>query len=691
MKIKSIEILNYRKIKKALLNMEDDITVLAGANNSGKTSLIELFDSVFAKPKGKLSLNKNDFPVESCEQWSKTAYPLFRSAFLLFENKEDTLTEIREKILEANTPVLIPPITVKIQVDYDKNGKQDIRNFADYIMELSPDNTSFYFEYRYELNQTLFLNKLEQNYDKLLSRIQKPNEESGDKVKHTICEMLITLYSESCTEEAYFCDSTYVNTVRMDISAFKSLFNFGHISASRALDDERSDKSRMLSKNMIDIASKAEDWQVFTNKLPEDIIKPIQDAKIQEKVRTASLEPLKETMDAISQTNGGQAGEIVIDMDITEESINSLLNNITSAKYKTGEFFLNESSQGLGYSNLIYIHLQLEKYRRTINPLIVNFFVIEEPEAHMHPQMQNAFVQYLLKNYKGKYDFQVMLTTHSHEVVRNSNITQLRVLRQTKEFTCELFDLREFHNSIKSQPEIIEFYNWFYTINFPDIIFADKVIMYEGDTERMLIKTVLRSEEFKDLGNQYISFVQVGGAYAHMYFPIVDFLRIKSVILTDLDYEKDAKTQEDVLSSAITNSTIKEFYKKTHSRSDSAGDVQVKEVYEWKSNLGSITIGNVYLGFQDKEDNLSRTLEEAMLAKHYGINALEEKSKKEWIELREKDKLKYSIPDKKKVCLRDIVISTANRKTDFMYSVIMNKQATNMLPDYIKEALLWLK
>ncbi len=45
MKIKSIEISNYRKIKKAKLNMEDNITVLAGANNSGKTSLVELFEN----------------------------------------------------------------------------------------------------------------------------------------------------------------------------------------------------------------------------------------------------------------------------------------------------------------------------------------------------------------------------------------------------------------------------------------------------------------------------------------------------------------------------------------------------------------------------------------------------------------------------------------------------------------------
>lgn len=691
MKVKSIEVSNYRKIIGAKINMEDSITVLAGANNSGKTSLIELFDSIFSKTKGKLSLNKNDFPVESCEKWSQKAYPLFYNAFMSCQNKEDTITEIREKILESDNPVLILPITIKIQIDYDKDN-DDIRNFVDYIMDLSPENTSFYFVYKYELNTTIFLNKLDQNYDKLLSRFRKASvgTDPDNKAEQTISEMLINLYAASCAEEVCFCDCLYANNVPMDISSFKSLFNFGHITASRTLDDERSDKSRMLSKNMIDIASQTEDWQSFTQNLPDQIIQPIQDAKIQDKVRTASLDPLKGTMDAVSQTNGGQSGEIVIDMDITEESVNSLLKNITSAKYKMGKYFLNESSQGLGYSNLIYIHLQLEKYKKTIDPLVVNFFVIEEPEAHMHPQMQNAFAQYLFTYYKDENGIQGMLTTHSHEVVRNATITQLRVLRQTGKFTCELFDLRIFQNKLEPMPDVLEFYNWFYTINFPDLIFADKIIMYEGDTERMLIKSVLRLDEFKTLRNQYISFVQVGGAYAHNYLHIVNYLRIKAIILTDLDYEKSAASKNEILKAKVSNSTIKHFYEQFHGQQVCATNISVKELYDWKSKSSPLVLENVYLGFQGEKDNLSRTLEEAMLSICYSINALDEKSKDEWKKLRDDYKLKYSIPNKDKLSLRDIVISTSGRKTDFMYSVIMNGLELSMLPDYIKEALLWL-
>ena len=691
MKIRTIQISGFRKILKATINMEDDITVIAGANNSGKTSIVELFNYVF-NSKGGLCCD--DFPVYESQEWCTAVFSYFQTQFNQGNEKEDLIENILGTIMPSENPeneMRLAPIEVMIQVDYNP-ASDDIRNFADYIMELDPDNSSFYFIYRFELDKDLLRKSLDSEYEKLRNRFDKLVGDADKDAEgiRIIKEMLIHMYTGSCKDAAYFSDKTYSNIVPMDLASFRALFNYQNIMAGRTLDDGNSDRTRILSKNMIDIASQEENWKTLIQSLPDKIKQSIEDEQIQQEVRKASIETLGKTIEQISKTNGGQAGNITIDMVVTDEAVQSLLKSITSAKYQVDDFFLKESSQGLGYSNLIFIHLQLEKYRKTIDPLLVNFFVIEEPEAHMHPQMQNVFSQYLFAYYSKESAMQGFVTTHSHEVVRNSRISQLRVLRQVKPFECCLYDLHRFIDEVikpnQELKDLIEF-DGFYAINFPDIIFADKVILYEGDTERMLIKNALLSERFEALRNQYISFVQVGGAYAINYKPILDYLNIKSLIITDLDFDADAETESDVVQSLSTNATINAFAKEALKESEPT----VQVLYSLKDNMKHVAIKNICLAFQGINDHYARTLEEAMLAKRYNMSALDTKTRKEWTRLRKNDKLKFVIPQKVVSCsIRTIVHHTSKNKTDFMYSVILNKFVDAMLPNYIEEGLMWL-
>lgn len=689
MRIKAVHITNFRKIIDAEINMEDNITVIAGANNSGKTSLVELFNAVFGKQKGKF--RREDIPAEECQKWSGQVYPIFATAFQSGKKKDETLEDVFVQIESTGKPedtLLIPPITLKVQVDYDID-QDDIRCFADYIMEFSPENTSFYFIYRYGINSRAFKKAVDAAFEKLSARFQRltGNADKDQRMIRVIKEMLIDLYTSACEETAWFADHAYTNAVEMEVSAFKALFHYQHIVAGRNLADEGSDKTGLLSRDMIAIAEQEDQWKDLVRKLPDEIIRPIQDLHIQEKVREVSLESLNEAIDEISKTRGSQEGNIAIDMDVSEDAVHSLLRNITNAKFQTGDYYLSESSQGLGYSNLIYIHLQLVKYKKAIDPLIVNFFVIEEPESHMHPQMQNVFAQYLFEYYKEESRMQGMLTTHSHEVVRTAIIPQLRVLRQLSSFRCELFDLHKFYDTLQTDKALLDFYDWFYAVNFPDIVFADKIILYEGDTERMLIKNILQSAEFEALRSQYVSFVQVGGAYGYNYRPIIDFLGIKSVIITDLDYNKAALSESKILASHSTNSTINQFANSVFS----IPSPTVKMLYAWKAKSHPIVINEtICLAFQGREDGLSRTLEEAMLAKRYKVTALEKQKQSVWKTHRKDDGLRFVIPRGAECNIRSIISHTSKSKADFMYSVILSNLAEAMLPNYIKEALLWL-
>lgn len=703
--LKELVIQNYRKFIKSTLSLNEDITLLAGANNSGKTSLIDLLENIIQSHRSSYCVS--DIPVTISKEWVERAYPIFCENFDKNIGKDDTVKGIINKLFSLEPPspesnVLIPPTLVKFKIDYIPSD--DIRNFANYIMDLDSNKHSFYFVYSFHTTPTTLGESIERDFDKLKSRYQKNKDNGSDQSKEDLLkEKIIYTYASSIVEECYYTDDeTYssdligkcyfaggevLNLNKMELRDFRSLFNFKNIHAGRHLDDQSTDNSRNLSKNMIELAGHEENWKSLLGELPDKILQPIEDAEIAKVVREASVDGLSDAIQTISMANGGNTGKMILDMDISEEAISTLINQITNAKYQLEGHFLNEASQGLGYSNMIYILLQLENYKRDIDPLVVNLFIIEEPESHMHPQMQNVFGKYLRTYYKQK-KIQGLITTHSGEMVRVTDMKNLRVARPFGCFESQILDFSSFKQDIKDDIVLDNFYDWFYEIGFSDIVFADRVILYEGDTERMLIRKLSTFDNFKALNQLYIAFVQVGGAYAFNYKLLIEFLKIKTLILTDLDYDKSANSETLIGNSKTTNATINNFY--NIAKPDDVPTIS--DLYQWKLDKGNILFGgNAYLSYQGKSDNYARTLEEAMLAKQYGIKSFELKSKASWIGLRDIDKLKYTIPQEKgDYSLRDIVLHTSGSKTDFMYSVILNNLAEKMLPDYIQEGLTWL-
>jgi len=541
------------------------------------------------------------------------------------------------------------------------------------------------------------IQKDKDNLTALIDKTEIEKKEHNIKLKERyLKQRIVGLYVNSIVPACYFCDETYVNRCRMDdVKQFRNLFNFSFIKASRPLDDDSSDHSHSISKQMIKMAKMDEEWNNLIDKLPDDILVPIQDKEISKKVQETSLNSLKETIAAIEQTNGGQSGELMLDMLVTEEDISDLLQRITTATYCVDGYFLGEESQGLGYSNMIYIHLQLKEYENSKDNCKVNVFFVEEPESHMHPQMQQVFIKYLIEHYQE--GIQGLITTHSNEMVRVAGITHLRVLRRIGSFLSELYNPSKLIKGLQESNDLDDrllanFYDWFFEIGYSELVFADKAIFYEGDTERLYIRKLLTLEKYKKLKQQYIAYIQVGGAYAKNYKKMIELLGIKALIITDIDYSKDAETIDKINDSGTTNATITEFYK-----IDNPGATPtVKDLYAWKdSNKNIISNKLIYTCFQTNDDGYARTLEEAMLSKYFSIDVTISFTKKEWTKKREDSKLEFVIPTKgikedDPISLRDILISTAGSKTNFMYSVVLNKKTEETEPSYIQGGLKWL-
>ena len=577
-------------------------------------------------------------------------------------------------------------------------------------MDLDEKKHDFFFEYFFEVKRSKFIQSVSKEYEKLKKRfeeiqenrtkIKSPSDEKDlnniELKERYLKQRIVALYVNSIVLTCYFCDETYENRCQMeDIKQFRNLFNFCFIKASRPLDDDAADHTHSISKQLIKMAKMNDDWNDLIKRLPDEILKPIQEKEINKKVRETSFNSLKDTITAIEETNGGQSGELMLDMLVKEDDISELLQRITTATYCVDGYFLGEASQGLGYSNMIYIHLQLNEYESKIDKCKVNVFFVEEPESHMHPQMQQVFIKYLIEHYND--GIQGLITTHSNEMVRVAGITHLRVIRRTGSFISELYDPSKLIQELKKSDEaednlLANFYDWFFEIGYSELVFADKAIFYEGDTERLYIRKLLTLEKYKKLRQQYIAYIQVGGAYAKNYKKMIELLGIKSLIITDIDYDKDAESIGDINVSKTTNATIKDFYRIDNPNSDP----KVEDLYAWKDSKQNIICGGlIYTCFQSDKDGYSRTLEEAMLSQFYKIDVTKSFTKKEWMEKRSEAQLNYVIPaknvkDDDPIRLRDILKSTAGSKTSFMYSVIMQNHTEKTEPDYIQGGLKWL-
>ncbi len=98
-----------------------------------------------------------------------------------------------------------------------------------------------------------------------------------------------------------------------------------------------------------------------------------------------------------------------------------------------------------------------------------------------------------------------------------------------------------------------QFLTQYLTISRAEIFFADKAVLIEGDTERILIPTVMKKidieeekihvavgteDPFLPLLSQNISIIEVG-AYSQIFEKFIEFLGIKSLVITDIDSKGD--------------------------------------------------------------------------------------------------------------------------------------------------------
>lgn len=758
MQIAKMRIKNYRRFKDTIICFSDKLTILAGANNSGKTSLVRLLDCIFGN---RAVLKPKDISLLSQSIITNRLFNKFDECFntyLPMDTKE-LRERIQELFFDKNTgelKIIEEHISVQITVTYDT--KENISLFARYLMDLDESKHNFYFEIVQEINSNVLKRNLEVNVDSLqtyikryfeaVKRQQACNPKSPDaeeihlqtsKSKQLLVEKLFKLYGDSLEISYKYTNEDFSLSYNMEKKEFIDLFNYSYLSADRKLNDNIDGGKRTLTSGVVDLLNierkqetSPSEWKGKVQQILDKMFNAISseniDTYLVEQAKTL-LDNISKNLNTVGETN---IQEITMVLDMGRDFLYQILKESIRVNYaiptchqNSERILLAEESQGLGISNLIYITLELMRYKLNSDSRLVNIFVIEEPESHMHLQMQRTLVNYLNSEYSEKGDLcnvQGIISTHSDEIVRSANLKDIKVIRPKDPLNNVICDMSLFLEKHKTEKA---FYETFFKINFSNMIFSDKAIIYEGDTERMYIESLIfgnhnkkKTDDFaflETLSQKYITYAQAGGAYAHKYAELLNELEISTLILTDIDYPKACLGEDELLESETTNAALKYFYCIEYKQTNDE-EVNIGDIYKWQSSCPKKN--RILLKTQSIPDGYARTLEEALLfqyiSKHYttflkgvgnktDFNVFTPVTKKVWGKVHKKSKFSLVMPNRTEKekdqgmpidtierSIRQIVKGLSDKKSDFMYSIIIEGEQYSVMPNYIKEGLEWL-
>jgi putative ATP-dependent endonuclease of OLD family len=674
MKIKQLRIKNFRLLDDITLNIEDDITLIVGKNNTGKTSLFEAIN-IFAKSQ-----------EISFEDFSQSAYLTF-NRLMDFINKIDfnSISERRKEIFEKIIQNQTPQVQLYIEVEYDIQ-KDSLINLSEFITDLDENRNDATILVSYESNNSLGL------FSSFLGR-----EKKEINLISWLKQNVKTFYQIKCF--AVDKDSDFKKEIDLSFkSKIEKIVSFEDIKASRTLDDTKSDKNKTLATGFSHYYRERDQTRGDIKKLEETL------TEVSIVLKGEYEEVLK---DVISDLNDFGAStpitipQIEIDSEFNSESV--IRNNI-KYYYKHEGINLPESYNGLGYSNLIFMVLELtsfiERFKNSSEEKKSEFLtiLIEEPEAHMHPQMQQVFIKQITKKINKAREeginIQLIITTHSSHIIAEAGIDLNKGFDRIRYFNkidgrLEINDFNNFRHK-ESDKETFRFLKQYLNLHKCDIFFADKVIMVEGVTEKMLLPIMIKNVA-SSLNNEYISILEVGGAYTQKFKELLHFIKVKTLIITDIDSVnvngEECKT--DIANAETCNSTLKDWIPKKNTI-DELINCNEDEKFDTEFIRVAFQIaehGDTYVGRSLEESIINKNL--IFFKSEYTKGAVNEKVKSLFtlINQHSSENLLIKTP-------WDLRPKSSSSKTNFSFDLMtFDEKETGMnweVPLYIREGLEWL-
>lgn len=731
MHVYTLRLKNFRRLRDARIDLDKDISIFVGANNSGKTSAAQAIAMFLGEESESFTIH--DFAAET---WA--AMNAFGSA----------------------TPdALLPTISLDLWLAVEE---ADLYHVVDLLPKATPDIKMVGLRVELASNDpAATLTRYKERRDTVLAAMQGNGEGAdGDPSPMTMREFLSNNLKREFGLKYYALDRAKFDEDFAPIGAgghqplgggqgrtgkdiLSKLIRVDMLYAQRHLSDTAGGaRAEDLTKRISRIYARG---SADRGSHPESIRALMgAEALFNEHLREV-FEPFLKQVGQLGYP--GVANPRLVIRSTLDPHV--VLNNADGAQVHyalgdegEGDLTLPDRYNGLGYKNLIYmvfelydIHTRWLETEENRPPLHLIF--IEEPEAHLHMQLQQVFIWKVLDIVKiigddiGYATSQVVVTTHSSHILYERGFVPVRYFRRAgvgHTQHSEVLNLSNYYQKL-GKP-LSDFLIRYMKLTHCDLFFADAAILVEGGVERMLLPQMINAVA-PDLRSTYLSIMEVGGAYAHVFRSLIEFIGIMTLVITDIDSVYPAVASDNAQVAAPHDLPAAPENKEGADLAEGAAEDPVEEIedgqagsacvvatpdavtsnrtlIEWLPALTKIDqLLNASADARTKDKPLvrvvyqnavsltwnaetkevvGRTLEEAFALENFGWCQHPDRKS---LNLRLRGVAALSV-DQAVERIHKRVSSTAFKKTSFALGLLEQNPAEWSVPRYIREGLEWL-
>ena len=254
-------------------------------------------------------------------------------------------------------------------------------------------------------------------------------------------------------------------------------------------------------------------------------------------------------LDQLQSMTGKRAYKQVSDLKFSDPSYAKILSTLQTAIGDSEPLEVEES--GLGYTNLLYMAVLLAVLKKSRDDLLY-LLVVEEPEAHLHPQLQDLLMRHL-SNFDSA-QIQVVMSTHSPQLTSGVRLQNISLMAKASGGKRESHPLHRAELSTKQSGYLRRFFD----ATKSTMLFANGVILVEGIAEQLIIPELARRMGYS-LEEYGVTVVNIGGVGFSHFIPLFgeSGLPIRCSIISDSDPvlvdANSGEAEEEVTEFVISN------------------------------------------------------------------------------------------------------------------------------------------